>query len=232
MIVLTAKQEFWKDYYEEVASDGTPWLDCSNERTHLQTISLALESAGQVGGRRCLELGCGRGHLSRCLDVLEASERVAVDQVESMLDGFAARYPQVSWHCRDAHDHEALKTLGRFDLIFALEVLQYLPIHETLQFLAKRLLPDGRLVGVVPNADCPLVQNAMDRFDGNYVAADVADIKHALDSSAEIAWWVCRGMSFAEDQRVAPYELSSWTDDPDWATAPNRILFVAQAKSV
>ncbi|MCG8448059.1 MAG: methyltransferase domain-containing protein [Pirellulales bacterium] len=225
------KQSFWNDYYEQLQAEGNPWLDCSNDRTHLQTISLALEAAGQVIGRRCLEIGCGRGHLSRCLSVLGAGELVAVDQVESMIAEQSAHFPEVAWHCRDASDHVSMQSLGKFDLIFVLEVLQYLPLVESLQCFAKQLLPGGRLVGVVPNAECPIVQKAMDHFEGNYVAADIEKIEAALEAIPEIDHWTCRGLTFASDQRIVPYEASPWTTTPDWPQPPNRLLFVAQASA-
>jgi len=227
--VLATKQKFWKDYYGQLQADADTWLDSSNECTHLQTISLALEAAGQIERRRCLELGCGRGQMSRCLSVLDASERVAVDQVDSMLAGYAEDFPDVSWQCLDGSDQEAVHSLGKFDLIFALEVLQYLPISQTLPFLAERLTPGGRFVGVVPNAECPLVQNAVERFSGKYAAASVSEIQSAFETSSTIAWWSCRGLTFAEDQKISPYEVSPWTEDPQWRQPPNRILFVAQS---
>lgn len=226
--MLTAKPDFWKTYYEGVAAEGDPWLDCSNQRTHLQTIAAALEAAGSVIGKRCLELGCGRGHLSRCLDVLGGEELTAVDLVDDMLSGFAEQHPQIDWRCLDASDQDALERLGRFDLVFAIEVLQYLPIADTLRFLMERLTPGGRLVALVPNAGCPLVQKAVDRFDGAYVPGDVGEIKETFDACGDAAWWACRGLTFADDQRITPYELSAWSDDPHWATPPNRLLLVAE----
>jgi len=227
--VFVTKQEYWKDYYNQIQVDSNAWLDSSNERTYLQTVAIALEAAGQVEGRRCLELGCGRGHLSRCLSVLGASENIAVDQAASLLAGHSKSFPDVSWHCLDGNDHEGMQFLGQFDLIFALEVLQYLPFSETLQFLAGRLNPGGRFVGVVPNAECPLVQKAMERFEGKYIGVNTVEIQSAFETCSSIDRWSCRGLDFADDQMISPYEVSPWTENPDWRRPPNRILFVGQS---
>jgi protein-L-isoaspartate O-methyltransferase len=228
---LAAAPDFWKDYYQQIQCAGTPWLDCSNERTHLQTIAVALEAAGSAIGRRTLEIGCGRGHLSRCLAVLESAECVALDQVSSLFDGHERRYPEVTWICGDAGDRRTLQSLGSFDLIFLVEVLQYLPIADTLLRVTKQLAPGGRLVAIVPNAECPIIQKAAARFNGHYVPADVGEVKRTFESAPTVDWWACRGMTFADDQRVVPYALSPWTDDPNWPAPPNRLVLVAQAKS-
>ena len=60
----TAKESQWHEYFEGVFRDAGPWLNYPNPQCQTQTWALALEAAGPVAGRRCLDVGCGRGNLS------------------------------------------------------------------------------------------------------------------------------------------------------------------------
>jgi len=202
-------------------------LDCSNERVHAQTIALALDAAGSVVGNRCLELGCGRGQLSCCLAALGADHLVAVDLIPAMIQENKVRHPQIQRMCSDISDQDSINQLGLFDRIFAVEVLQCVPFESTIQPFFEKLLSGGRLIRVVPNGECPIVARTVERFDGNYVPVVSAQIKTLFESCPKIEWWSCRGLGFAEDQRIAPCDPTAWTVDLCWHKPPNRLMFVA-----
>jgi hypothetical protein len=52
-------RKYWERRYDQVFTEGNPWLDYSNECVHIQTLGLCLEASGTVHRKRCLDLGCG-----------------------------------------------------------------------------------------------------------------------------------------------------------------------------
>lgn len=221
------RQQYWAKHYAAVADAGTPWLDYSNERVQLESLGLALAASGNLIGQRCLDAGCGRGQLACSLAVFGASEVVAFDMVESLLTQNRQRRPEIRWECVDLNDRPAVERLGAFDRVYAMEVLQYVPFRQTVELLFGRLAPGGRLIGMVPHADCPIVRNSFARFEGQYRGASVAELAEFASATPEIETWACRGLMFTEDQRIAPYEVTPWLQQPSWSAVPNRLLFVA-----
>jgi hypothetical protein len=106
-------------------------------------------------------------------------------------------------------------------------VLQYVPIGDTLNYLYSRLNPGGRLVAMFPNRECPIVKRTTERCEGQYVGITVAELRQLAENLSNLDFWACRGLAFIEDQRLAPYEISALTQDPNWPAPPNRLLFVA-----
>jgi hypothetical protein len=118
--------------------------------------------------------------------------------------------------------------LSAFDRVFMLEVLQYVPLGTIARVWA-HVEPGGRLVGVVPNSECPIVQRTIERFDGSYLAPSPAALLGALDELPELAFVALRGLTFSEHQQIVPYELSAWHRawPENLGTPPNRLQFVA-----
>jgi len=221
---------YWQAHYREVARQGNPWLDFSNDRVQLQHFTSALEGAGSVVGQRCLDVGCGRGQLARALVALGAARVVALEPTTELIEGFATRYPDVEWLAGDVRDGDLLATLGPFDRIFAVEMLQYVPLAETIERLCNRLTAGGRLVAVVPNRACPWIERTEQQFAGHYRGTTVAELGACAAELRQIDFWGCRGLAFAADQRIAPYGASAWTREANWSEPPNRLVFVAQAR--
>jgi 2-polyprenyl-3-methyl-5-hydroxy-6-metoxy-1,4-benzoquinol methylase len=228
---MSTQEQFWTSYYGEVVKNATPWLDYSNERVQAQTFGLALEAAGPIGGRRCVDIGCGWGHFSRSLSALQASGVTGVDIVPEMIALHEREHPQIRWLCGSLRSADLLEQLGRYDIAFLVEVLQYLPAAEALNALWQRLLPGGRIVGVVPNADCPIVCRTRARFGANYAPLTVAQIDAVLQGWPELECAAYRGLSFVRDQRLAPYAVSPWRTSREWESEPNRVQFVAIKRS-
>lgn len=223
---MTITASYWKDYYESISTSGQPWLDCSNERVHLQTVSIALGAAGSVLGKRCVELGCGRGHLSQCLSILGAGECVAVDQIESMINNNARTNSNTKWICSSVEPKYLSVLEGPFDLVFAVEVLQYLPVEESVRAMSTLLEKGGRLVVIVPNGECPIATRAAQHFEGHYVAPTWQELARAASTSDQGNRWSICGMSFRNNQSIAPYEISAWSQSPTWNTPPNRLAMI------
>jgi len=218
---------YWTAYYDRVHHDGRPWLDYSNERVQAQSFALALEAAGPVSGRRCLDVGSGQGQFPKVLLALGATRVTAVELVAATVERCRAEAPAIDWRAGDAAAPASYEGLGTFEVVTALEVLQYVPFEATVGRLFSLVEPGGRLVGIVPNRACPLVSRPIERFEGRYGAALAADVTRTLAALPGVSQWTYRGLHFGKDQRVAPYAPSAWTTATDWAEAPNRFLFVA-----
>jgi SAM-dependent methyltransferase len=221
------RSRYWSEYYGKLVEAES--LDYSNDKVQAQTFGLALAAAGPILGRRCLDFACGRGRLSMALDAL-GGEVTGVDFMPEFIAKNTERAPRIRWRAGTLPDAALEAELGSFDLAFALEVLQLVPFAPTLAALWKLVRPGGRVVVLVPTRACPIVQNAMARFEGRYDPPSPADVRAALSSLPDVDAWSQRGMYFQPDQRLAPYDVTSETTTQDWATPPNRLLAVAMKK--
>ena len=224
------KQESWAEYYQRVFAAGNPWLDYSNANVQGQTFGVAIEAAGPINGKRCLDLGCGRGHLSLALAGLQAKEVVGVDIVAESIQACRERYPSVRWEVGTPENEGFCQTLGQFDVIFLIEMLHYVDWRKTLQILWNQLNPGGRIVAIVPNKDNAIVQKTIARFEGRYVPLNPAEILEFVGTLPEVDCWAYRGMDFQQDQRILPYVTSPWTNEMISGFASNRLVFVIQKK--
>jgi 2-polyprenyl-3-methyl-5-hydroxy-6-metoxy-1,4-benzoquinol methylase len=223
---MSERERFWTAYYRSVFRVGDPWLDYSNGCVQIQTFAAALDAAGPVDGRRCLDVGCGRGQFARALLGLSAAAVTAIDIVPEVLAQHAAATPGIRWLCGSLEDHDFVSALGDYELTFLLEVLQYVDLRPALQSLWPHVSAGGRLVAVVPNADCPIATRTRVRFGDRYDPVTAAQIAVAVDALPGAAAWALRGLFFGADQTVAPYELSPWSTRCEWTVAPNRWQFV------
>ena len=222
-----AREAFWSDYYQQLSSHAEPWLDYSNERVQAQTFAVVLEALGPVVGRRCLDVGCGFGYLSRALEALGASEVTGIDVTAQFIERSRKEHPSVRWEVGTLDDPRFCAGLGTFDRILLVEMLQYVPVAETLRRAWEMLAPGGRLAAVVPNRECPIVVRAMERFPGQFIPptpAELATIGEALCAGGAGSWGL-KGMSFAEEQTLNPYEISPWTRPAQLAGSPRGVSF-------
>jgi SAM-dependent methyltransferase len=224
----TASDPYWRDYYAGVHRDSREWLDYSNAAVQQQSLALALEAAGAVVGRSCLDVGCGKGQFALMLSALGAAEVTAMELVPDTVARLGRDHPGIRWIAGDAGAQASYADVAACDLVSALEVLQYVPFGSTVELLWSRVKEGGRLIGLIPNRDCPIVAKPMERFGGRFMAKDAAGIAAILGGLPQLECWRLRGMSFAEDQRFAPYAVSPWTDATAWPRQPNRFLFVAK----
>src|SRR5215471_19293268 len=124
----SGRDEFWEPYLTNLHARKEPWLDYSNHRVQLQSIAAALGSAGDVLGRTCLDAGCGRGQLALSLQALGAGAVTGIDVNPATIEDLQKEYPSCRWRTGSISDPSTYVDLGLFDLEFALEVLQYVPL--------------------------------------------------------------------------------------------------------
>jgi 2-polyprenyl-3-methyl-5-hydroxy-6-metoxy-1,4-benzoquinol methylase len=221
---MTEREQFWVDYYRERFRAGEPWLDYSNACVQMQTFASALDAAGPVEGRRCLDVGCGRGQFARALHGLNASAVTGVDIVPEVT-GQAAAAPAIEWLCGSLQDAHVTARLGEYELVFLLEVLQYVPLLATLEAAWRHVAPGGRVVIVVPNGECPIAGRTRARFGARYDAPTGAQLIEVAGKLSDVERWALRGMFFRADQTLAPYALSAWGSSR-WPAPPNRLQCV------
>jgi 2-polyprenyl-3-methyl-5-hydroxy-6-metoxy-1,4-benzoquinol methylase len=224
---MSTQQEYWSAYYRTVFQQGQRWLDYSNERVQAQTFGLVLEAAGPIQGRRCVDVGCGWGQLARALFDLGAAAVTAIDVVAESMECLANEHPQIRWLTGDLSRDGLGLPHASVDLLLLVEVLQYMPLADTLRTAWQLLAPGGRLVAVVPNAACPIVASTRQRFDSRYAPASFEQLDREMSALEGVEEWAFRGLTFAEDQRIAPYETTPWARAPSWPRQPNRLQLAA-----
>jgi 2-polyprenyl-3-methyl-5-hydroxy-6-metoxy-1,4-benzoquinol methylase len=232
MAAEQARRKYWAKYYAGVAESGRPALDLSNRRVQAQSFALTLEVLGDCMGSRCLDVGCGRGELSKCLADLGASQVTGLDVVPRLIEAARASRDDVRWICGSVDDEAALDTIGLVDRIALIEVLQYLPSDRVLRILWAHLAPGGRMVGIVPNANCPIVKSTVTKFGGQYVPLTQENLRERLAMLPELDASAIRGFVFLNDQRLLPYEVTPWDGTAGSGSIPNRLQFVAQKQGI
>jgi SAM-dependent methyltransferase len=225
-IQVTTHSEYWGSYYRGVFENGQSWLDYSNDRVQAQTFGLVLEAAGPVGGKRCVDIGCGWGQFARMLHDLGATEVTGIDLVGEPIAQLARDFPEIRWLRGNLLSGEVAVPRHSADLVFLIEVLQYMPFGLAIETAWDLVAPGGRLVAVVPNAECPIVSRTKERFDARYAPPSADDVRQKLDAFVGVERWACRGLTFGGDQRIAPYDVTAWSEAPSWSQPPNRLQFV------
>jgi len=107
---------------------------------------------------KVLEVGPGLGEFESYLNDRGVVDIDIVDNDKSILDYVSRKYQiKRMYLTKDISLTE--KKLGKYDLIFLMQVLEHLPVDKyvaTIQLLYKHLVKGGFLVIVVPNANNPL----------------------------------------------------------------------------
>src|SRR5688572_16269437 len=183
MADASAQAQFWKDHYDSLATRAESWLDYGNERVQEQSLELAVRAGTPLAGVRCIDVGCGRGQLSLILSQGGAAEVVGVDASPALIRRLTAEQPGIRWLDLDI-GALATVSLGSFERVFAIEVLQYVPLVQALHRLWELTSPGGRMIGIVPNRDCPFLAGAIERFGGHYAPPRRIELEGALRTLA------------------------------------------------
>jgi 2-polyprenyl-3-methyl-5-hydroxy-6-metoxy-1,4-benzoquinol methylase len=227
-------EAFWRARYAQLrtTTDGreATWLDYSSDeqrglRLQAQTFACVLDALGSVEGARCLDAGCGWGRFTCVLATLGA-HATGLDLIDATIETLRAQHPEISW---TAGNFLTGALAGEFDRIVAIESFQCAgPPAASLRALWSHLAPGGRLVAIMPNADCPIVQRAVAGLAGHLFAIAPGELIAEVRALPGLARYAMRGLEFAEDQWIAPYHVSDWAQDASAWPVANRILIAVE----
>jgi SAM-dependent methyltransferase len=108
-------------------------------------------------GHSFLEIGCGTGAVLAYLRGKGVTRLLGIDH-DPALAGVIPEIARGDFACRDVWQVASDDSLGRFDRIIVLDVLEHFAADEALrllQALRGRLSPGGRIIVKVPNAGSP-----------------------------------------------------------------------------
>jgi len=197
----------WTDYYAQVARQGCDTLDFSTARQQMETWFAALKLAGEVQGRRVLDVGCGRGQFTALLHTLGADLAYGVDATPELVFDARQRWPGCDFDVLELDDLRYLKP-GRFDLVTCLEVLHVAErASDAVVDLWRLVAPGGRMVVALWNLDSPFQDVELwHPPDAPWSGLDEAAINPTLRRMAGLVSWRVQGLHVADDQRVEVFD--------------------------
>lgn len=158
-----------------------------------------------------LDCGFGTGEIARICELL-GGDVDAIDLVATRLPQLKSQSPGIRWSSADLGTWQLPANRDRYDIILACEVLQYVDFDAVVQNLTEALTDSGRLIIVIPNADCDIVKRSTSRFDNQYQGVAVGNLANRLARYADDFHVSCRGIRFQQDQSVVPYAADAWTN--------------------
>lgn len=202
---------FWTEHFNKLArvEAGNEQLDFSNQALVIQNYSFVLEACGVVAGKRVLDVGFGTGDLS-CMLAKLGGKVSAFDVVATRIARLREEAPTIAWWHDDISTWKQPRTADPYDLIVACETLQYVEFNSAVQRLLQVLADDGRIVILIPNADCPIVRRVSERFDYQYDGISMEQIETRLAGISSEMYVAYRGIYFQEDQTLVPYQSGPW----------------------
>ncbi len=141
-------QKISRQYSQARKDDLTLYLETPTVRAVL----------GDISGASAIDYACGTGHYSRLLKRLGAKDVLGVDLSPAMIE--AARDEEIQDPLGIVYsvgDAATLGAFGSFDVAVAAFLFNYAEDEQTLgqmlRSVAANLIPEGRLIAVVPNPD-------------------------------------------------------------------------------
>lgn len=238
------RSAYWSEHFHELANAdaGNQQIDFSNQALVIQNYAFVLEACGAIAGKRVLDAGFGTGDLARMLDRL-GGDVTAFDVISTRISRLREEAPTIAWWHDDISTWKQPRHAEPFDLVIACETLQYVEFHSAVRRFLDILSNEGRLVVLIPNADCPIVQRVSERFEHKYVGVSLKSLDARLRSVAADHYVAYRGIYFQEDQTLVPYRSGPWNlvgarpslPSPHFATSqppvPNRLQIVIARNS-
>jgi 2-polyprenyl-3-methyl-5-hydroxy-6-metoxy-1,4-benzoquinol methylase len=229
---MNQRSHHWQQHYRQLHSlESTEGvcrsLEYSNERCQIQLYAHLLEAAGPLAGKRVLDVGCGWGVTTRIFEACGAMA-TGIDVVPETIPELQRRHPHLQWQVIDVLDESQMRQLGLFDVVVAMEVLQYVDFTTAMTNLWPHVAAGGRLIGFVPNSACPIAAKVRQRFDDMWLPlseAEIGAVAAMLPGTADLR---IKGLQFRTDQSFLPYETTDWSERVDGA--PNRLGFVIRRR--
>ena len=224
----STRETYWRDAFAELHAQPHDYLDYATAGEQTFTFGACLLAAGTVSGLRCLDAGCGKGGFARMLRAASARQVVGLDYIDATINALRDSDPAIRWESGSVCDGPTIAGLGTFDLVFAIEILQCVQPGAMFQTLWSAVAPNGRLIGVTPNADNPFVRRRMDERPGLYAPLGTAAISQHMQQLPGVADLGVMGFAWREDRSSVLYDLLPLTSTPHWSQPPKRLLFLAR----
>jgi len=218
---------YWRRTFSELHALPHDHVDYPTAAEQAFTFAASLLACGPIEGMRCLDAGCGKGGFARMLHAAGARHVTGLDYIDSTIHALRQSDPHIRWESGSVCDVERVSGLGEFDRVFAVEVLQCVPAAKMFQSLWSAVAPDGRLIGVTPNADNPFVRRRAEEREGLYSPLGTATIIAHLRALPGVADVGVMGFAWREDRSRVLYDLLPLTSTPQWTDPPKRLLFLA-----
>jgi len=225
-----ARESYWHRTFSALHAQPYAHLDYATAEEQTFTFGACLLACGAVDGMRCFDAGCGKGGFARMLHAAGASNVVGFDYIDETIQALRRSDPHIQWKSGSVCDAAAVGGLGAFDRVFAIEVLQCVPSAAMFQTLWSAVAPDGRLIGVAPNADNPFVRRRCEERPGLYSPLGSAAIIQQMQALPDVAEVGVMGFAWRDDRSNVLYDLLPLTSEPKWDQPPKRLLFMARKR--
>ena len=230
-VTASNQEAYWRRTFADLHAQPHDHLDYATAAEQAFTFGACLLAAGGIAAMKCLDAGCGKGGFARMLHSLGARV-VGIDFIEATMQARRRSDPDIRWESGSACDAATITGLGLFDRVFAIEVLQYVPPEPLFQSLWSAVAPNGRLIGVAPNADNPFVRRRSDERPGLYSPLGTMAIIEHMRALPDVTELGVMGFSWREDRSTVLYDLLPLTSTPQWKDPPKRLLFLAQKSGI
>lgn len=125
-------------------------------KSHAPTARQAFDRLAITSSMHYLDIGCGNGYTVRwAAQLVTDGKAVGIDVAQNMIERakvITGETDRAEFHVAQFPEHELAEVLapGRFDRIFSMEVLYYLPdVGAGLREVSRLLKPGGRFACVV-----------------------------------------------------------------------------------
>ena len=124
-----------------------------------------LDLCTPLAGKRCLDLGCGEGYVSRQLMERGAKSTLGIDISDKMVQSALRQQDHAPVHGLDYRVADLrvdpLPSEGSYDLILAVFLFNYMTVdemHRTMDLAYSKLVKGGRLIFSVPHPSLPFLK--------------------------------------------------------------------------
>jgi 2-polyprenyl-3-methyl-5-hydroxy-6-metoxy-1,4-benzoquinol methylase len=181
------REAYWRRTFSELHALPHDHVDYPTAAEQAFTFAASLMACGPIDGMRCLDAGCGKGGFARMLHAAGAEHVTGVDYIETTIQALRQSDPHIRWEAGSVCDGTLVSGLGRFERVFAIEVLQCVPAADMFRNLWAAVAPGGRLIGVTPNADNPFVRKRAEERQGLYTPLGTAAVIEHLRALPGVA---------------------------------------------
>lgn len=215
----------WQEYYEGEWANPSHESDYAAGAFRSFELGLFLQLAGDLGGVRVLDAGCGMGGVARTASHL-GPNAVGVDYAKPAIDALSTT-GDGHFFVGDLEDQDAWPFAGTFGLVVCTEALQCVrDPAAVIRGLWSKLDPGGRLICTMPNADC--ATNKPSTEGRPFSLATSTGLAAIASSLPGMRTFGLVGLAPKIDQRVVPFDMLDSFDPATDPAAAYRLVLVVE----